>query len=102
CASLRAARTRGDTARCAHPLAQFAKPGQAVRARGSKAEDLLQAVNTRCPADHPAGGADGAFRVDRPAGRPVDEFETLGGTGEDHVVIADRIAAAQRGETDIA
>src|SRR5271163_4428915 len=32
----------------------------------------------------------------------MDKFETFGGAGEDHMMIADRIAAAQRGETDIA
>ena len=32
----------------------------------------------------------------------MDEFEALGGAGEDHMVVADRVAAAQGREPDIA
>ena len=62
--------------------------------RKSETEDFLEPVDPGWAPDHPACGSDGAFGVDGAARCPMHELEALPGTGKDHVVVADRIAAA--------
>ena len=68
----------------------------------SEAEDFLEPVDPGWAPDHPASRAHGAFGVDGAARRPVHELEALAGARKNHVVVADRVAAAQCGEADIA
>ena len=74
----------------------------ARRGNASETEHLLQAIETRRPADDPARRLHRTFRVDGPARRPVDQLEALAGSGKDHMVVADRIAAAQCHKADVA
>src|SRR5258708_20051386 len=69
---------------------------------GSQFQHFLHTVNSGRLADNPARRAHRALRIDRPVARAVRQLEPLAGAGEDDMMVADRIAAAQRGETDIA
>src|SRR5712671_3204343 len=70
--------------------------------RMSEAEDFLEPVDPGRAADHPASRAHRAFGVDAAARCSVHEFQALAGAREDYMVVADRIAAAQCREADIA
>src|SRR5437763_11817352 len=66
----------------------------------SQPQDLLHAVKPWRLVLEPERGAHRALCIDRAVGGAVHQFEALAGAGEDHMVIADRIAAAQCREAD--
>src|SRR4029077_2294739 len=95
----RPTRACGIDSRGAQTLARCAQPCGGSDA--SEAEHLLQTVKPRRPADHPARRLHRTLCVNRPARRPMDHLEPLAGSGKDHMVVADRIAAAQRRKADV-
>src|SRR6185437_15993576 len=66
----------------------------------SKSDDLFHPVEAGRLADQPARRPHCALGVDRAVGRAVCQFEPLADAGEDHLMVADRVAAAQGGEAD--
>src|SRR5438445_2576716 len=48
----------------------------------------------------PERGPHRPLGIDRAVGRAVHQFDAFAGAGEDHMMVADRIAAAKRRETD--
>src|SRR5579872_6685223 len=63
-------------------------------------QHLLHAVKAGRLADQPTRGAHRALGIDRPVAGAVRQFQPLADAGEDHLVVADRIAATQRGKAD--
>src|SRR5438067_6981997 len=70
--------------------------------RSAQAEHVPHVVEARRLADEPFRRSDGAAREDLATRRLVAELEALAGRREDDRVLAGDVAAAQRGEADIA
>ena len=68
----------------------------------SETEHFLQAINAGGTANHPTSRFHRPFRVNCAAGGAVDQLKALGRAGKDHVMVTDRVAAAQRGKADVA
>ena len=66
----------------------------------SQPQHLLHPVKAGRLVLEPERGAHRSLGVDRTVRSAVHQFKALAGPGEDHMMVADRIAAAQRGEAD--
>src|SRR5947207_6256597 len=77
----------------------FCLVGKSGRAQ---AEHVVHGIRPRWLAARPQRRLDAAAGEDHAVFRPVDELDALGGTGEDHAVLARHGAAAHRDKTDIA
>src|SRR6185436_10470888 len=95
------------------------KPVDAARVRGGKAprrratawsvgppgleaDDVPHGREPRGLAARPKRRPDRALGKNPTVGGDMDELDALAGAGEDHLVLADHIAAAQGGKSDIA
>src|SRR5205814_958915 len=67
-----------------------------------EAENVGHGIEAGLMTARPERRPERAARKNNAVLRPVHELQPLGGAGEDHAVVADHAAAAQRGETDTA
>jgi hypothetical protein len=83
-------------------MTKYRFPPQDLPAQGSKTDDVLHGVKSRALAARPQRRSNRALSENSAVGGDMGKLDALAGAGENHLVLADHVAAAQGGKADVA